>query len=170
MNASGASFHVARSGSTVFVRSCGLANMKNAPMLEFFLTTALEQGATTACVDLNACTGMDSTFMGLLVGIHKLLADHGGKLVVVNPSAANLRLLIMLGVTLVVPVVENEPAPAVEFVVMDSDPQMSPQQRIDLVRRAHLNLIKLSDSNLAKFSAFLAALEKDLEKIRTRGE
>ena len=169
MSDSGASFHVARSGSTVFIRSCGLANMKNAPMLEFFLTTAIQQGATTACIDLNSCTGMDSTFMGLLVGTHKLLTEHGGKLVVVNPSAANLRLLIMLGVTLVVPVVENEPAPAAEFVVMDSEPQMGPLQRIELVKRAHQNLVKLSEANRSTFTAFLTALDRDLEKLKGKG-
>lgn len=169
MSAAGASFHVARSGTTVFVRSSGLANMKNAPMLEFFLTTAIEQGATTACIDLNACTGMDSTFMGLLVGTHKSLADQGGKLVVVNPSAANLRLLVMLGVTMVVPVIENQPAPDAEFVIMASEPQMGPVQRMELVQRAHQNLVKLSEANLGKFAAFLTALDKDLAKLKAKG-
>ena len=169
MSTTGASFHVARSGTTVFIRSSGLANMKNAPMLEFFLTTAIEQGATTACIDLSACTGMDSTFMGLLVGTHKLLTEQKGRLVVVNPGVANLRLLEMLGVTVVVPVVEKQAPPDAEFVVMTSEPQMGPVQRMELVQRAHQNLVKLSDANVAKFSAFLAALDKDLAKLKARG-
>jgi len=169
MSSSSASFHVARSGTTVFVRSSGLANMKNAPMLEFFLTTAIEQGATTACIDLGACTGMDSTFMGLLVGTHKLLSEHKGRLVVVNPGTANLRLLEMLGVTMVVPVVEHQAAPDAEFVVMTSEPQMGPVQRMELVQRAHQNLVKLSEANVSKFSAFLTALDKDLAKLKAKG-
>jgi anti-sigma B factor antagonist len=169
MTSSGASFHVARSGTTVFVRSSGLANMKNAPMLEFFLTTAIAQGATTACIDLNACTGMDSTFMGLLVGTHKQLMEQGGRLVVVNPGSANLRLLAMLGVTLVVPVVEHQPPPEADFVVMTSEPQMGPVQRMELVQRAHQHLVKLSEANQGKFAAFLTALDKDLAKLKAKG-
>jgi anti-sigma B factor antagonist len=171
MTSAGASFQVARSGTTVFVRSSGLANMKNAPTLEAFLNTAIEQGATTACIDLNGCTGMDSTFMGLLVGTHKLLSEHAGRLVVVNPGPSNLRLLVMLGVTLVVPVIESEPAPEVEFVVLNSEPQMGTVQRMELVLRAHQNLVKLSETNIGKFSAFLAALDRDLAKLKAnKGE
>ncbi|MBA3686834.1 MAG: STAS domain-containing protein [Planctomycetes bacterium] len=161
-----ATFLVARSERTVFVRSTGLANMKNSPVLDVFLATEIDQGATTICVDLSSCSGMDSTFMGLLVGYARQLDGAGGRLVVVNPSVGNMRLLVMLGVTLVVPVLENQPDPQVAYVTLASDPTMSPIQRIELVQRAHQNLLKLTKSNEAKFAAFLTALERDLAKIR----
>jgi len=159
---------VARSGTTVFIRSTGLANMKNAPMLDVFLSTEIEQGATTACIDLSACSGMDSTFMGLLVGYAKQMDVSAGRLVIVNPSPANLRLLQMLGVTLVVPVVEKQDPPDVDFITLASDPQMSPLQRMEMVQRAHQNLIKVTEANEGKFSTFLVALEKDLVKLRAK--
>lgn len=161
-----AAYHVARSGEVVFVRSSGLANMKNAPMLDAFLNTEVDQGARTVCVDLSSCTGMDSTFMGLLVGFARQLELQKGRLVIVNPSPANLKLLQMLGVTMVVTVLENEPAPEVEFVTLASDPLMSPLQRMELIQKAHQNLVKLTDTNQQKFAAFLAALQKDLDKLK----
>ena len=159
---------VARAGTTVFIRSTGLANMKNAPMLDAFLASEIAQGVTTACIDLSACSGMDSTFMGLLVGYAKQLDGSAGRLVIVNPSPANLRLLQMLGVTLVVPVIEKQDAPDIAFITLTSDPQMSPLDRMELVQRAHQNLLKLTDANQGKFSTFLVALEKDLAKLRGR--
>ena len=168
MSAPTAAYLVARADTTVFIRSTGLANMKNAPMLDAFLATEIDQGATTACIDLSACSGMDSTFMGLLVGYAKQMDGSGGRLVIVNPSPANLRLLQMLGVTLVVPVIEKQDAPDVAFITLTSDPQMSLLGRMELVQRAHLNLIKLTGANQDKFSTFLAALEKDLAKLRAK--
>lgn len=166
MTAPTTAYLVARAGSTVFIRSTGLANMKNAPMLDAFLAAEIEQGVTTACIDLSTCSGMDSTFMGMLVGYARLMDLSAGRLVIVNPSPANLRLLQMLGVTLVVPVIEKQAAPDATFITLSSDPQMSPLQRMELVQRAHQNLVKLTDANQGKFSAFLVALEKDLARLR----
>ena len=88
------SYQVARLGSTVFVRSVGLANMKNAPMLDAFLREVLGQGVLLVCVDLSCCSGMDSTFMGLLVGFSQDLEQVNGQLVVVNPTEQNLARLL----------------------------------------------------------------------------
>lgn len=158
------SYLVARLGTTVFVRSVGLANMKNAPMLDAFLRESVGQGAVHVCVDLSACSGMDSTFMGLLVGFSQELTGVKGRLVVVNPTSQNLKLLDMLGVSAVLPVIAQLQPADLEFVVIPSNPAISPGQRMEIVRRAHQNLIGLNDTNAAKFSAFLAALEGDLAK------
>ncbi len=158
---------VARLGGTVFVRSLGLANMKNSPMLSAFLQEMLEQGVTVVCVDLSSCTGMDSTFMGLLVGFSQTLVRKNGKLVVVNPSETNLRLLDMLGVSEVLPVVaQTDPANDLEFIKIPANPMISPIQRMELIKQAHHNLVALNEANHAKFSAFLKALDSDLVKLR----
>ena len=165
---SDSSYFVARLGRAVFVRSTGLANMKNAPMLDSFLREAISQGAIRVCVDLSACSGMDSTFMGLLVGYSQELVHVQGQLLVVNPTAQNLRLLDMLGVSDVLPVIAQVEPAELEFVVIPANPSVSPAQRMDIVRRAHQNLIALNAANEAKFSAFLNALEGDLAKRRER--
>jgi len=164
-----ASYLVARLGQTVYVRSVGLANMKNAAVLDVFLRSELDQKATIACIDLSQCTGMDSTFMGLLVGYGRIFTGAKGKLVIVNPTSGNLRLLQMLGVTEVLPLATNQHPVELEFVGLTADPQQTPAQRLDLVRQAHQNLVKLNAGNQAKFSAFLTALESDLAKHQHGG-
>lgn len=156
---------VARHGVHVYVRAQGLASMRNAQILDAFLRGELESGADLVCVDLSACTGMDSTFMGLLVGIAGGMAAGGGKLVIINPTEAGLRLLTMLGVTEVVPVVDGCVLPDLAFVeLLEGGRGAGSVARMDMVRRAHVSLVAINEANKAKFAAFLAALEADLSR------
>jgi anti-sigma B factor antagonist len=159
------SYLVARHGQVLYVRAVGLANMKNAPVLDAFLNTECDALVHTVCIDLSACTGMDSTFMGLLVGSSQRVRPHGGKLVVVNPTDNNLRLLRLLGLADVLPVLLGCELPVLEFVTISCAPNISPRERMQLVQRAHQHLITLNDTNKAKFTAFMTALEADLAKL-----
>ncbi|MBA2480414.1 MAG: STAS domain-containing protein [Planctomycetes bacterium] len=156
---------VARNGHVVYVRAVGLANMKNAPILDAFLNAGVAESQQTVCVDLSACTGMDSTFMGLLVGSSQRLRTTGGKLVVVNPTESNLKLLKTLGVFDVVPVLEGCELPALEFVHLKGSANLSTLQRMELIKKAHESLIALNEANRAKFTAFMTSLEADLAKF-----
>lgn len=160
------SFLAMRAGDHLYVRAVGLANMKHAPVLDAFIDSERAAGATTVCVDLSSCTGMDSTFMGLLVGTSQSMVQQGGRLVVINPSEGNRRLLDMLGVTEVVPVSEGCVPPEVDFVAVESRAGVGAIQRMELVLRAHRDLVALGPANQGKFSAFIGALEKDLERQR----
>jgi len=103
--------------------------------------------------------------MGLLVGTSQRLKGQQGRLVLVNPTEANLKLLHMLGVSDVVPVVSGSVLPALDFVTLTADPTLGPMQRMELIRRAHQNLVALNDANRVKFAAFLEKLEADLAKL-----
>jgi anti-anti-sigma factor len=142
--------------------------MKNAPMLDVFLQEEIRLQATTACVDLSACTGMDSTFMGVMVGCSQQLVKSGGRLIIVNPTEHNLRLLHMLGVSAVLPVLATlRPQTKGSNSSICRPPRRSrPLQRAELVKRAHQNLVALTESNHAKFTPFLTALEADLARLR----
>lgn len=160
-------YRIARSSKMVYVRAEGLANMKSAPVLHAFLAKALDEGVTSVYVDLSACTGMDSTFMGLLVGNAQAFAEKGGRLAVVKPNELCLRLLIQLGVNEVVTVVADVDVPTAEYVDIDGAAAVDTRARTELVRQAHVNLASLNDENRAKFSAFLKALDDDLARKKT---
>ena len=163
-------YQVSSHGMTVYVRCHGLANMKNASVLDAYLDNARSNGSHTACIDLAETTGMDSTFMGMLVGQGGSFEKAGGKLVIVRPSERSVRLLKMLGIFEVLPVVENCCMPDLPFVPLQDDPTLNLAQRLELVRRAHQSLSSLSEANHAKFSDFLSALEKDLSKQRAAAD
>ena len=162
------SFLVASHGQVVYVRAVGLANLKNAPVLDAFLATECDAKIHTVCIDLSACTGMDSTFMGLLVGSSQRVRPHGGKLVVVNPTEGNLKLLRLLGLVDVLPVLEGCELPNLEFVCLKGGANLSQRERMLLVQRAHQHLVDLNDTNKAKFAAFVTALESDLAKLELK--
>lgn len=155
---------VATVEGSAYVRAFGLANMNNAPMLDAFLNSEIELGLHTVCIDLSECTGMDSTFMGTLVGFHHRMSSDGGRFLVVNPTASNNKLLDMLGVSQVIPVLHEHVAPELTFYRLEMCNAQTPQERAELMKRAHLALVDLSAENAKKFAPFLAALENDLKK------
>jgi anti-anti-sigma factor len=155
---------VASAGVAVYVRASGLCSMKNAPMLDAFLAGARSEGATDAYIDLADVAGMDSTFMGLMVGYATTFAEAGGALIIVRPSEKSMALLTLLGLVEIIRVVPETLCPDVRFVELENDPDLTPSQRTDLVKRAHQSLSGLNEANRAKFAPFLAALEADLAK------
>lgn len=157
-------YRIARNATMVYVRAEGLANMKTAPILHAFLIQAQQEGTRSAYIDLSACLGMDSTFMGLLVGQAQAFADKGGRLAVVKPNELCLRLLRQLGVDEVITVVPEAEVPSAEYTDITGDGAVDMKTRTELVRQAHQNLASLNDENRAKFSAFLKALDEDLSK------
>jgi anti-sigma B factor antagonist len=144
--------------------------MKNAPMLDCFVREVMSQGVVQVCIDLSTCSGMDSTFMGLLVGFSQELTGQQGRLVVVNPTPQNHRLLDMLGVSSVLPVITQMAPAELDFVVIPVHPNVSPHERMELIRRSHQSLMSLNAANQAKFAGFLAALERDLAKNREKAQ
>ncbi len=159
-----AGYEAARAEETIYIKANGLANMKNAPMLDAFLRNEIIDGAKDVFIDLSACTGMDSTFMGTLVGFAGDLSEKEGRLHIVNPGVANEKLLGMLGVTAVVPIVNTAMPTGIEFEPLECSAGQSQAERMSVIKHAHEKLVSLNDENKAKFSAFLQALNADLEK------
>jgi hypothetical protein len=71
----------------------------------------------------------------------------------------------MLGVIHVVTVVADVVDPGLQFYDLPAAPAAATLERMELVRRAHQSLASLSETNRAKFSAFLAALDADLRRL-----
>lgn len=160
-------FRVARDGNSLYVQASGLANMKNAPLLDALFQSEANNDLQMICVDLAQCTGMDSTFMGLLVGTSSTMKANSHRLVVVNPSELCSKLLDMLGVSEVLPVLPRCQAPEVTFVELGEGVMaVGALQRMEVIRRAHHALAGVNDANHAKFATFIAALEADLAKLK----
>ena len=153
----------ARFEKTLYVRVFGLANLKNAPVLNAFLGNEINDGVVGVYIDLSQCRGMDSTFMGTLVGTSNQLEISGGGLVIANPSEHNQRLLEMLGVSSVIPVRTDVVVPDTDFVPLSCDKDLSRDDRAQVIRRAHEHLIKLSKENESKFRPIIDAFEKEME-------
>jgi len=89
---------VARSGDLGFVKVVGRGSFQNSGCLKAFYLQLLKEGVSRFIIDLGACTYLDSTFLGILLGLGLKLRETGkGLLHVLNASTRNLELLRNLG-------------------------------------------------------------------------
>jgi anti-sigma B factor antagonist len=89
---------VARSADLGFVKVVGRGSFQNSGCLKAFYQQLLKEGVSRFVVDLDACTYLDSTFLGILLGLGLKLKEAGnGLLHILNANPRNLELLRNLG-------------------------------------------------------------------------
>src|SRR2546426_1713192 len=119
MNESGSEIMVGMVDQKVYVRLEGKGTHLNSQPLREFLCGMMEGGYRHFELDLANCTYMDSTFLGMLVGIGLRLRNlNQTKLVIRRLSLRNRELLQTLGVE--------------QFFEIDGDSQPSPAPNADL--------------------------------------
>jgi anti-sigma B factor antagonist len=89
---------VARNADLGFIKVVGRGSFQNSSCLKAFYQQLLKEGIRRFYVDLDACTYLDSTFLGILLGLGlKLREATNGVLHILNASPRNLELLKNLG-------------------------------------------------------------------------
>ena len=160
-------FEVARWDTAVYVRVVGLANFNNSYLFQDFVDEMLGRGYTRFFVDLRDCQGFDSTFMGVMLGVHLYQPQHGSpgaEVVVVNAGPHHRKLLGDLGLDSIISIVEDSVClPAEVRTERLGEERYEPKARIELIRKAHENLVALDESNREKFGPFLEALSRELD-------
>src|SRR5476649_814836 len=85
---------VARSADLGFIKVVGRGSFQNSSCLKAFYQQLLKEGVGRFVVDLDACTYLDSTFLGILLGLGLKLREAGnGLLHILNANPRNLELL-----------------------------------------------------------------------------
>lgn len=127
-------------------------------------------GEGTIVVDLEACSGMDSTFMGMLAGLAIKLAKQpeGGLLQIAGASEKNVQSLEDLGLDALM---EINPAEAEwcgqrDVIRAKLQPwhshEIAGKERSLMVLEAHQILSSTNEDNARRFEAVVQLLEKDL--------
>jgi hypothetical protein len=150
----------------VYIRVVGLASMNNCTLLGEVLSGLRAEGFQRLMFDLAACSGFDSTFMGLLLGLTRPEdgADEGpgAAVVLVNASPEHRRLLAEVGVDRLVRLLaEPLEFPQTELRRLEEQP-VAPQRRIRSIFSAHENLVRLGGANVEKFGSILESLRREL--------
>jgi anti-anti-sigma factor len=97
---------------TLTFRVEGRATMNQSTPMRRCAERAVAAGTTRICVDLRSCSYMDSTFVGTLLTLRKLLASRcHDELVLITPSEACCRILQQMGLldVLVMQSIEVDP-------------------------------------------------------------
>ena len=151
-------FLVATTDSVVYARVVGLGNMNNSVALKRFLDQLREKGYEKFIFDLEECSGFDSTFMGILLG----LALAHSKVVLVNVNGQQSTLLADVGICYMVTMCEGPvPAPDISLQPL-AERTVDQRSRLRVILESHENLVRLDERNQKKFQGFLTALRHEL--------
>ena len=141
----------------VFVRVQGHVTASRCPELKGRIFSRLDKAPAPAEVyfDLSDCEYMDSTFLGLIVGVNKRFKPLTGKSVTVlhaNPTCMGL--LRTIGVTRLV-VISDE-----EIALPGDMEEIGPSSRAtaEFILDAHENLSELSEENRNRFATLTQTL------------
>ena len=153
----------------VIVKICGKASFLNsAPVKDLFDQMVL-QGKERFVIDFQNCSGMDSTFLGILagLGIKMMNKDPKGSVVLCRLGPRNLELIENLGLHRLLSVDKGD----LESTVPENEEleQLAPKNKpveienARLVLQAHENLVAIDASNKTKFQDVIAFLRNQVE-------
>ncbi len=126
-----------------------------------FTSDMLANGLSNFIFDLSCCKGLDSTFMGAMVGLAAASEEQGGKTSLVNVSSSNLELLQIVGADRFLRVKGEYKMADLEMEPLDAGTP-SPERRLTLVKQAHEHLVDIDHRNEARFGNFLRQLSKEM--------
>lgn len=152
----------------VILRIQGRASFLNcAPVRDFFDRIA-EMGKRSVVIDFQDCTGMDSTFLGIMAGaaleFRKL--EPPGDFTLVRLSQRNLELVRNLGLHRIMNVETGDFQMAFNICKTEAL-NCATQSEVDnakMVLRAHECLVEADSSNQKKFQDVLSFLRLQVDK------
>ena len=166
---------VALDGTTALLRVVGRGSFKIGTALKQFGQAAVDGGCRLIVLDMSACVGMDSTFMGVLAGLAggiKKAAGPDAEMVLLHLSARTRGLVATLGLDQIVVACEEGDVPerfrtadarTREMVSLEGG-QEGKQTTAETMLEAHEELIQLDPSNLPRFKDVLTFLREDLNR------
>jgi len=161
-----------------WIRCEGKGSFLNSPALKAFGLERITAGETCLVVDLQACTGMDSTFMGTLAGMAtRLSAKDGAALQIADAGERNRHSLEDLGLDFLMDIdpekaVWRGSVDSIRAVLRPHRPAaaLGQIQQTKHVLEAHKVLSQTNERNLRAFSNVVTLLESELETKKKQAE
>lgn len=105
-----ASFKVVERGTaTITVEVSGEIDVASTPALRSYLNDCLSQGYTEITLDLTSMSFIDSSGLGVLVGVINQLRQQDGRLIIRNPPPIAVQVLRISGLTSFLEIVPRTP-------------------------------------------------------------
>ena len=165
-----AKLYVADLEERAVVRITGRANCLSSVPFKRVINCLIERGRRVFTLDLSDCQLMDSTFLGVLVGLNRTLGQAGpdGGFSLYKPTESVRVLLDNLGILELFSTAESlGQAEAAEPVEAGE-----PSDKTELTHtslEAHRNLMDANPENEAKFKEVTRFLEEDLKRQEAAG-
>ena len=160
--------------NTAVIRVEGRGSFKISPPMKQFIHQVINtKSATHILIDMSDCTGMDSTFMGVIAGLSCLIKSKPEvDFKLINLSAKNEKLLVTLGVDRVVDYSLTTTQEEQQLV----DRQAGGTQNLETdfadkleaaktTLEAHETLVDINPENFNKFKSVLEFLKDDVRNL-----
>ncbi len=163
----------------LWIRCKSRGSFMNSPTIKSLADHYIAQGGNHIIVDLELCSGVDSTFMGTLAGIARQCMTMGGGVEIASPTSRTLSAMMNLGLDALLSI-DPEDAPwqsnlssireAVEQQNSDEaalHPDAKSLSEIDRTKHvldAHTVLRNLNEKNEESFGYVCTNLEDDLAR------
>lgn len=141
------------------------------PVRNLAKNIAMEQTLDKICVNLKACTFMDSTFMGVLAMVGLEARKRHVPVEILEASRENLALLDGLGLKKLFHFgkIQNDIniGPIRE---RKDDVKDSKLQQAKMIHDAHKTLMEVDDGNVPKFKTVVDFAKKDVDRLKEEDE
>ncbi len=152
-----------------WIRCEGKGSFLTSPPLKDYAESRITSGERCLVIDLAACTGMDSTFMGTLAGLSTRLQPSEGKVQVAGVNERNRRSLEDLGLDFLLEIDPQDAVwqPSIDSIRHSLSPSVSSgfsgiNDRARHVLEAHKVLSSASEENAKKFAGVVSLLEAEV--------
>ena len=155
---------ITNKGTDYYVTVNGRATFEHAPQLRSLAKTLENASYSSINVDLGQCTGMDSTFMGILSMLGLNARKAGVVMTVYNAGTANKDLLFGLGLKKLFQY--KDEAMGTGETGWESGENVSKGMDAHTVLEAHQTLMDVDEGNVKKFEKVVEMVQKDIDKKR----
>ena len=167
-------YEVSAYSDPVVLRVNGRASLHNASQVNDFFRRMIKRGVVRFIVDFRKCSGMDSTFLGILAGTALDVREKGsgeGYFILTNLNARNEELIRNLGLHMIADVVKGESEKLRETNVSakalsEAGSAESEKDKAQMILRAHQDLVRVDSSNKERFQDVIAFLKNQIEDIK----
>ncbi len=159
---------------TAIIRVEGRGSFKISPPMKQFIHQIINQHkAAEILIEMSRCTGMDSTFMGVVAGIACYVKNQPNlSFSLINLSERNKKLLVTLGVDRVLDYSQSasEEQQALLQKIENSTQQLNTDisNKLETAKttlEAHEALVDINPENLVKFKSVLEYLQDDVRNL-----
>ena len=153
----------------VVVKINGKASFMNSGPVKELFDRLVDQGKSRFVVDFQKCSGMDSTFLGILagLGIKLMKQEPKGSVVLCRLGSRNQELIRNLGLHRLLTVDTGELESSLpengEMESLEDTGKRSQIGNARLVLEAHENLVEIDASNKTKFQDVISFLKNQME-------
>ena len=161
-----ATVEITNKNKTYIIFVDGRATFECCPALRTLAKTLEQSSFSGIAVDLEKCTGMDSTFMGILAMLALRAKKQNTTLEIYNANDENIALLHGLGLQkLFIEKTGNIATGDAEKLNNDEN------EKIDVIKAvvdAHETLMDVDDENVKKFEKVVDFAKKDLNDLESK--